>query len=360
MGTMLKKFFKGIWEKKVSMTLISAGIATLISAFNENLFWYYFISAINEITDLHLVYKEKTTSIGILIFQGFVGVFLIITGIWFFFKTRERKDRQTLVQVRHSSIEAVNYTKTDSDLSEYEIEPFFIHQGDEIRNLSEDNLRYALREQEKMAKKINHRIDGSDRTELSYWGLAHIPLMFQLGYQVADKTTSSFFEWNQNRQQWEKIKESSTSFPPLILSSNEPFDVTTQTEVVIKIGITYPILDSDLENLGLEGANGFTFQLERPKRNAIVSKRQLDEYKETFRDLLDTINQTYPAIEKIHIFYSGQPSLAYRLGSAISPRMERFKEIWVYNYLGGNYNWKIRLGKIDQLVEAELIGEDTE
>jgi hypothetical protein len=360
MGKMLKKFFKGFWEKKVSWTLITAGIATLVSAFTENLFWYYIVSFLNETTDFHLVYKEKTTGIAMLVVQGIVGAFLIITGIIFYFKTRERNSFQTMVQVRHSSIEAVNYSEADIDLSEYHIEPFPIHLVDEIKNLSEDNLRYALREQEKIAKKINHRIDGTDKTELSYWGLAHIPLMFQLGYQVADKTNSSFFEWNQNRQRWEKIQESSKSFPPLLLSLDEPFDVTTQTEVVIKIGITYPVFDSSFENLGLDGTNRFNLQLETPKRNAIVSKQQIDEYKATFRDLLDTINKTYPAIKKIHIFYSGQPSLAYRLGSAISPRMELFEEVWVYNYLGGKYNWKIRLDKIDNLVQAKLIGEDIE
>ena len=67
-----------------------------------------------------------------------------------------------------------------------------------------------------------------------------------------------------------------------------------------------------------------------------------------FRDLMDNINQNNSDVKNVHIFYSGQPSLAFILGSSISKRMD--KNIFVHNHTGTEtpkYSWGIKLHKSD-------------
>lgn len=354
----IKNFFKGWHEKKITLLLITGGVGVLSTGFAQDWWKSVFISFVNEVFHTHIKYNEEPTNYVYLTIATLVGAGLIGLGLWFYFKTKEKVKKQTMLQVRHSSIESVDYTKVDVDLSDYNIEPYPILQLEELKDINETNLRHALREQEKTVTKILQRVDGNTDIELSYWGLAHIPFLFLLGYQIADKSNSSFYEWNQNQLRWEKVKEKQTIYPTLKIETNNSKQGVDETkEVVVKIGITYPVNDVDLNGLDLNNFNSYYLHLEPPHRNAIVCMEQLNQYQKQFRQLLDEINQTYPQLEKIHLFYSGQPSLAYRLGSAISPRMD--KEIWVYNYVGVSYpkyNWAINLKKIGNQINTKITG----
>lgn len=264
------------------------------------------------------------------------------------------------IRILHSSIEAVSYSKVDRDLSEYRVDDRFLNQTEKMKNINRLNLQHALREQEKFIKKILNRIDGNSDVEVGYFGLAHVPLVFLLGFQMADKFSPSFFEWNQNKLIWQELKKSKINYPKLLLEKNEEMQSIEKTkDIVIKIGITYPISDSDLVGHGLEGLNSYYLYLEKPQRNVLTSLNQLNEYQKNFRDMLDYVNRRFPNIERIHLFYSGQPSLAYRLGSAISPRMDA--EIIVYNYVRAaypKYNWAINLKKVGEPINIKIAGEE--
>lgn len=357
--TKVTKIFKGWHEKKITLLLITSGIGVLSTGFVQDWWKSVLISFINEVFGTQIIYTKEPTNYVYLVIATIAGGGLIALGLWFYFKTKEKVKKQTMLQIRHSSIESVDYSKGDIDLSDYNIEPYPILQSEELKVINEPNLRHALREQEKITTKILQRLDGNADIEVSYWGLAHIPLLFLLGFQVADKSNNSFFEWNQNQLRWEKVKGKQLVYPPLMVEKNDSKqNVEEAKEVVVKVGVTYPVNDADLSGLHLDSFNSYYLHLEPPHRNAIVCMEQLNEYQKKFRQVLDEINQTYPQLERIHLFYSGQPSLAYRLGSTISPRMDR--EIWVYNYVGlsqPKYNWAINLKKIGNLINIKLTGE---
>lgn len=355
----IKKMFKGMFEKKVTWLLLLTGVTILSSGYTQSWWKGVLISFLNEVLNIHIKYKEEEINYPYLVITTIIGIGLIALALWFYFKTKEKEKRETMLRIQHSSIESVDYSKADTDLSEFKIEDFPILQMEELEVLNETNLKHALREQEKVAKKILQRIDGRSDIELSYWGLAHIPLLLLLGYQISDKSNSSFYEWNQNKLKWEKVKEKRVRFPELKLSIDDAKQIVEDTtEVVVKVGITYPITDTDLDGLGLDSLNSYYLHLDPPHRNAIISTEQITQYKVQFRQLLDDINQRFPKLKKIHLFYSGQPSLAYRLGSSITSRMD--KEIIVYNYLGQSYpkyNWAINLKKVNKPINI-LILED--
>lgn len=357
----IKKLFKGWHEKKIALLLIGTGSVIAVSGFPKEWWMNLIFPLINNVFHSNLNVPDiVSTDYLLLLFTVPIGIGLMGFGVWFYFKTKEKVKKQTMLQIRHSSIESVDYTKADVDLSDYTIEPYSILQSEELKTINEPNLRHALREQEKIATKVLQRIDGNADIELSYWGLAHIPFLFLLGYQIADKSNSSFYEWNQNQLRWEKVKEKQIKFPSLKMDKNiSKQDIEETKDIVVKIGITYPVNDADLSGLHLDNFNSYYLHLDPPHRNAIVCIEQLNQYQKQFRQTLDEINQTFPHLERVHLFYSGQPSLAYRLGSSISPRMD--KEVWVYNYVGVSfpkYNWAINLRKIGNPLNIKITREN--
>lgn len=358
----IKKTFSGFFEKKVVFVLVSGGVTVLLAQLGSDFFVNVAIRLINYYIGSEIIPIEKVDNLS----DGFkwvgiiLGTLMILGGIVFYFYSEKKKGkRKALLQIAHTSIESVAYTNFDVDLDDYEIEQHKISLKEELKTLNKGDLGHAIRVQSKIVQEILQRADGRADTEASYWGLAHVPLTFLLGYQMADKLNTSFYEWNQNEQKWNKVKEKNASHPDLLVSKklNQPCEEVE--DVVIKIGITYPIDDITLIGLGLEGADSYYLHIPSPKRNAIVSVKQLNEYQSVFRKTLDEINQSYPNLKKVHIFYSGQPSLAYRLGSCISPRMD--KDIWVYNYNATShpkYPWSISMKKEWRDVQIHVTGDN--
>lgn len=355
----IKKFFKGWTEKKIVWTLITSGIGFLgVGLIQQNWARDLAYTVLNEKLNLNFEVGNQSPNYIVMTISLIVGGILIGLGIWFYFKTKENEKKQTMIQVRHSSIESVAFSKFNKDFMDYHVEEHFLDQTEDMKILNEGNLQHALREQEKAVRKLANRLNGSSDIEVSYMGLAHIPLVVLLGYQIADKTNAVFFEWNQNDLEWKEIKKSTKRFPQLYLDKDLSKQLVDHTEeVIIRVGITYPVKDEDLSGLGLDGLNRYYLHLNPPHRNAIFSIEQLNAYQQQFRDLLDEINKTYPNLKRIHLFYSGQPSMAYRLGSSISPRMD--KEIWIYNHVSmatPKYKWAINLKKPGETVSIKING----
>lgn len=357
----VKKYFSGFFEKKVTLNVIRIGSTLVLAPFTTNFLIEITISLINHYLGTDIKISRKTEEVSDAIQWGgmILGTLLILGALVFYLYSEKKKEkRKALLQIAHSSIESVAYTNFDVDLDDYEIEQHKISLKEELKTPNKGNLGHAIRVQSKIVQEILQRADGRADIEASYWGLAHVPLTFLLGYQMADKLNTSFYEWNQDELKWNKVKEKNTSHPDLLVSKqlNQPREEVE--DVVIKIGITYPIDDIALSGLGLEGTDSYYLHISPPERNAIVSEKQLNVYQSVFRKTLDEVNQSYPNLKKVHIFYSGQPSLAYRLGSCISPRMD--KDIWVYNYNATSdpkYPWSISMKKEWDDVQIHVTGD---
>lgn len=359
-----KKFMKGRFEKKVSFTLIGAGTAIAVSPFIPSI-WDIVLWGLNNmsvlqngekpITNNNYVYKLFTVGIGLI---------FITLGLWFYFKTKEKAKKFNMLQIRHTSLGATSYTKINKDLTEYNVFTYDINQVEDMKILDKDNLKYALKKQTDETKKILNRFNDSTEgdIEVAYLGLAYVPLVWLMGYQLSDKVTPTFFEWNQIKYKWECIEDSMRSFPNLYLERNDlKQDVKNTEEIVIKIGVTTHIYEKDLDGLNIDGLNNYYLHLATPHRNAVICTAQLENYKKMFRDLLDEIMGKFRNLKKIHLLFSGQPSLAFTLASAISPRMDTKKEFWIYNNLKEEYpeyNWALKLKVNGELIETKITAEE--
>lgn len=367
---MYKKYRKGKFIRAITWLLLTTGVAIMASPFITGL-WDFMLSVLNIVDDITGSKDNENNTVLKIIIAEVAGLILVGLSLWFFFKTKEVVKKQNLLQINHSSIESATFTNINQDFDDYNVEIYRINQNEEMKELSPENLQnnkmkdlslqnlhHALREQEKVVEKVLHRLNDGQNMEMAYLGLAHIPLVMLLGYQIADKSKCKFFEFNQNDSSWNGLLEKSM-YPPLLIDKEDTIQsIEDTTEVTVRIGVTFPIPKTDLNGLNLEHLNSYYMHLKEPKRNVIVSTEQINEYQKQFRVLLDEIHQRYPNLNKIHLFYSGQPSLAYRLGSAISPRMDR--EIWIYNNVKSanpQYKWVLKLSKVGEDYSPKIIEE---
>lgn len=345
----VRRFYK--FEKKIASSMITMGLLIIGQAFSVNFWENLLFDLYNALFDRNIPTSNDSVKYGYIIVSTIVGGALMVWGFRFYFTTRDKEKTNSMVVIQHSSIEAVSYAKVGDDLSDYKIDPYTLNQTEELKIMDNATLNHALREQDKIVERISKRIDGSVDVEVAYLGLAHIPLVMLLGYQLSDKISPMFYEWNQNKWNWEQIKSKPNHEIEILHLTERNTSQNTETtkEVVLKIGVTYPIGEEDIQELQLENLNSYYLRLDPHKRNAITSLEQLQSYKNTFRTLLDQINQRYPYLETIHLFYSGQPSLAYTLGSSISSRMD--VDILIYNHVrieNPKYKWAIKLPKKDR------------
>lgn len=318
---------------KIALLIISTGCALILGGINPP--WLPFAAAVMEQKLGVSVSQGKEAVDWLLIITGCV-VILLGSGLLALkmrldYKEKHRKKTINLLQICHKSIENVtDFRCINNDLVEYQITPLILDQTSDMARGVEKSIEAVLDKQETLVYEAKTFINKGTNYETAYMGMAHIPLVFLLGYQLGDKFKPDFFEWNQNTATWEKIADNSGEYPELRLyPTKEIGQSSLKGDIAIKIGVTYPIDDFDLAALEKKFIKVFYLKLDNPERNAIKSIKQLQNYKKVFRELLDAINQNYLGVKNIHVFYSGQTSLAFMLGSALSERMD--SNIYVLN-----------------------------
>ncbi|MCW1927885.1 SAVED domain-containing protein [Bhargavaea beijingensis] len=344
-----KKFLSGWHDKRIVYTLITTGCASILGGLSTSLWLTSIIHLANEKLNANIPIPGAEVDYISMAVGTLVGLILINKGLKLRMSNLTTKKR--IIQIQHSSIEGVNFTNTRDDLGEYEVIPLNINQYQELKEVNQFNLQMAWKKQEHMVDNLRAHIN-EGLSEIAYMGLAHIPFQFLLGYQISDKTDIKFYEWNRTEKIWMRLSEKERSFSKLLLIKDESKqDADSVEEVVVKVGITTEVLDSQLEGHGLETLNSYYLKLESPEMDAINSTKQLNAYKKQFRELLSELHNKYQNLKKVHIFISAQPSLTYSFGSSISARMDSNKEFWIYNYIGSStvkYPWAL---KISQKIE---------
>lgn len=329
--------------------LIGTGCTSILGGFSSPVWLIPLVQFINEKMQTNITIPDTNVDYIVMGTGVVIGLLLIILGLNH--RKRLNKKNKKMMQIRHSSIEGVNYLDFRPNLDDYEIIPITINQYQDLKEINEFNLKMAWRKQEQNVENLVVHINDNPTDEIAYLGLAHIPYQFLLGYQVADKINVQFFEWNRTNKYWGALSNNDTNYPKLLLDkteTNQEFNIAE--EVIIKVGITFNIFDSQLEGLNLENINSYCFHLDSPQTDVITSYKQLNNYNQQFRDLLTDIHHKYPKLKKVHIFISAQPSLTYSFGSVISARMDSSKEFWIYNYKGSSnnqiqYPWALKIAK---------------
>ena len=262
-------------------------------------------------------------------------------------KTIALKPRGSLIVIRHLSMQYVSLqTVLDSlppEFADLDVVELFLDQTDLYRNGRLLDPIEAARRQADLDQRLRSLRQASSNVSIAYCGIAHIPLLFHLGYRLSNKCPLHFFELDRRGSHWSALQKE-VDGPALKLDGIPPRGDGQAGDVLARISISDVVRLEDVERIVPSPLASLHLYIEPTRRDAVRSERQLSSYGVAFRSMLDDIHRLFPGRNRLHLFYAGPVSLAVYFGQLISPTIDR--SVVVYNYTGKDcppYSWGLEI-----------------
>ncbi|MCZ2259421.1 SAVED domain-containing protein [Sporosarcina sp. G11-34] len=334
----VKTLFKNRAKIKIPSLFLFAGVGLLGTDY-----WNYIFCFLTKATSTF-----TPLDIGVSITTKVVGLALIVFAAYWAHRlmanNQKNSQEKAIVTVKQFSIDSSEKNFISSKPKKVQ----YIHL-DQRRLDGESRMEWIRRsiiQQKEIINDTHYVVERWDQPTLHYEGLAHIPFVFLLGYQLSDKRKLLFLEWDENKKKWGKLPQSiEGNYPPLEMYEKVNESKQEAKDVTILVSLTTEIHHFQLEGMDAYNYNHYHLKLSNCKRHAIVCLDQLNEYKEQFRNLIDNIKPDYPRLKRVHVFISAQTSLVFNLGSSLN---RNDAEFWVYNFEINStiqYPWGLRAHK---------------
>ena len=323
--------FSGKEEKTISGTLISSGIALIMSGIPE--LSEMILGLIASLLNSSLVDTE-----GDYIIRIVVGIFLVIIGIVFKVKVSERVYIFNMYGVAvKKDIDEVNAIKK-LHLSEYKVKeqildftPFF----DGI-SMKQNTNGMICKQIEKSTTRFSSIV--AEQKHSCFTGMSPIPYTIYAGTFLENAKITRYFEYcNANGGYYYELKKASKKEKKEIPDLKLTFPTTpisNSTEIVLAISISHEVRQQDLSQFAMDIV---TLSLDEPKDNVIRFTQQLDSYKQTIYKCLETdLLNKYPNLKTIHIAASIPSCMSIEIGKSIGVRTNRVQDIVVHHYISSN------------------------
>jgi hypothetical protein len=260
-----------------------------------------------------------------------VGLFLIVWGVYLankhMVRIEQNASEKTKAIIKQYSINSSE--KNEISKNPKRVSYVVLDQRKKDLESEVEWIKRSLLKQKDVVNDVNYILERWDEPTLHYEGIAHIPFVFLLGYQLSDKRDIIFSEWNENTRKWVSLPQSANEYPPLLLHKNLARDADKEDDVSICVSLTEEIYPEQLKGLNVYGKTMYHLKLKNCVRHAIVCKDQLADYTAQFRSLLDNIKSSHRQVSTIHIFISAQTSLVYSFGGTLT---RNDPEVRIYNF----------------------------
>lgn len=278
------------------------------------------------------------------------GVLLIVFGLLlhsFYMKAeaKSQKPKKLFIAIIHKSIDDYIkpiYSKLDTFSSdEFQIQEIEIDQTMIYKNGTLEYPEASILYQNDILSKIKTLTDNNDDYEIAYFGLAHIPLIWELGTTIADKFQIDYYEYDRDSTNWKKLTKSINNINNLYTAETLSYDNASKN-AIIKIEISYEVENSEIIQVVDNHKYLSTIKLNSIGLDKIKDLNQINSLTKCFRNEVDNIIKD-SNIDNIHIFYSGPVSLAFSLSRKISKRTD--PNFIVYNYTRNSapkYKWAVK------------------
>lgn len=323
--------FFGKEEKTISGTLISSGIALIMSGIPE--LSEMVLGIIASMLNSSLVDTEGNYLIRLI-----VGIVLIIIGILFRMKANERiyilNMYGVAVQKEVDDVKAIK----DLHLSEYKVKEQIIDFISFFDDASmKQNMNSKICKQiEKSCLKFSTKV--TDQKDACFTGMAPISYTVYAGTYLENAKITRYFEYcNANGGYYYELKKASkkekSQIPSLKITFPAHID-STASEIVLAISISHEVRHQDLSQFAMDIV---TLSLDEPKDNVILYTQQLDSYKQTIYQCIETdLLSKYTNLKTIHIAASVPSCMSIEIGKSIGVRTNRVHDIVVHHYISSS------------------------
>lgn len=243
---------------------------------------------------------------------------------------------------------ARSYLKT---LQGHDVVEMPIDQVDLYQDGSLTDPQQAFQQQKEMLARLEGILRENPNCELGYFGLAHVPLVFHMGYEINRREVRVFGNDYDNANWFELHQDHE---PPHIIVDGFPKDTIEETgDIILLMSVTASIVSKEPNEIVDHPLATIHIRAKNPHRGLIDNEVSLNGFTRTFREVLEKINVQFPNVQRVHLFFASQPTLAFRCGQQINRNMD--PEIIVYNYSNRDqpkYRWALNL-QTSEIIERK-------
>lgn len=172
---------------------------------------------------------------------------------------------------------------------------------------------------------------GGDIRHLSVFAVAPQPLLVLLGYLLCDVNYEMrVYQLHREPPGW-VWQEHPEDFDYIV---EHPKETTGQPALVLALSAI--VVDDRITNKIGNDAAIWRITIDQPNNDCLKSARQLQQFRELIRPLLDEIKNHYPAGTMLNVFPAAPVSVCVELGRVIQPKAHMPLRLWDENKdLGG-------------------------
>jgi hypothetical protein len=274
---------------------------------------------------------------------------VLVSHIW-----APKQQNREVIGIRHNSLGTFPREAIRKDLPIFQrlaaYREIDVDHSDSYTNGRLSDHQSVIRRLNRIPDELRGLLGSAPKSPIAYYGLPHVPLAFYLGYLLSDsKYRVDLYDLNNDSGRWDQLS-----------SISSPVDLDTTTDgispseasgdLVISIGISYPIHQPEIAEIGLPNILATAeINARHPTRQLITNHYQISQVCTEFRKTLEVLKNKFPRRQRIHIFYAGPVSLSFALGRCISERID--PEVVVYNYSAKStprYAWSLSFNGADQ------------
>lgn len=168
---------------------------------------------------------------------------------------------------------------------------------------------------------------------LLYFGMAPIPLAIDLGHRIATTRASvAFQQVHARRSSWRWDSEEQTVRVDM---TGQPAGVIhAKGDVVIRVSCSHTVLAEHTRRVVANPIGELDVLVVGPHEDVLKSDADVLAVATKFGEALDCASNYYPHADRVCVFASVPPALAFRLGTEINPTMHRPVQTYQYDANG--------------------------
>jgi hypothetical protein len=190
----------------------------------------------------------------------------------------------------------------------------------------------ALEQQRKFKNEIEPVLVKNPNAIIAYFGLAPIPLAFQLGVLLNSFKEYQIYQYHHVQKCWYRTITPPEKYQFKILDTELPSKPEKgKGDVFIRIGTSFRIEPQHTYEVLTNPTNEFDITLSSPHVDAISSPEDLIKILDRFHETLSAYANFLPDREKIHLFIASTVGVAFALGTKINLNIYPFIQTYQYS-----------------------------
>lgn len=232
----------------------------------------------------------------------------------------------------HTSMSPDIATVNSKMLSDYYPKIYSI----ELTEVMENNdIAEAISTQDKKVKSI---IENRKGKMLGYYGVAHTPLIFRMGYGFGDQNNIILFHKKRNNSSYFEEWTHDSSLD--VMKFKEKNQGCKSKELVVSISTSFEIKESELDSLNKSTRHLLLCTSTNPSFDEIYSYVLADAFRNQIMTSIRDVVKRH-GITTIHMAISSSVAFTFFLASAFSRQHD--PTIIVYHYENGRYIWGVNM-----------------